>query len=269
MLVNKNRKTRILFVTFFFITLGFLFLTISSSSFNATDTPVPVIVVPGGGLTPTGSLPEYVVARMDAAVDMFMKLKHRKTDCGFGPCMITLSAGTPHIPPPRDANGFPLYESSVGAKYLLAKNVPFENIYEEKVSLDTVGNAYFLRTIHTDPRGWKNLVIITNSWHISRVRCIFDKIYGLASTPFSTLKRNKYNIQYIAVDALLPESVLNLRLDREAKSLQKFIEQTAPSWHTLQDVHQFMFQSHDAYSSKRFAGGFAAEKIDTELKESY
>ena len=81
------------------------------------------------------------MARMDRAIEIYEKLKTRPSRCGYGPCLATLSAGTPHVPPPRDSKNYPLYESSVGAKYLLKAGIPPTNIVEEKISLDTLGNV--------------------------------------------------------------------------------------------------------------------------------
>jgi uncharacterized SAM-binding protein YcdF (DUF218 family) len=82
-----------------------------------------------------------VVARMDKAIELYNLSKTKASSCGFGPCMVTLSAGTPHVPPPHDSKGFPLYESTVGAKYLIKAGIPTQNIFEEKLSLDTLGNV--------------------------------------------------------------------------------------------------------------------------------
>ena len=74
-------------------------------------------------------------------MELYNSYKTLPSDCGMGPCIITLSAGTPHVPPPKDARDFPLYEASEGARYLLASGVSPENVLEEKLSLDTLGNV--------------------------------------------------------------------------------------------------------------------------------
>lgn len=85
-----------------------------------------------------------VKARLDKAIELFHLSQFKTSYCGIGPCLVTLSAGTPHVPPPRDAKGFPLYEASMGAKYLLRAGIPAKNIFEEKLSLDTLGNVSYL-----------------------------------------------------------------------------------------------------------------------------
>ena len=85
---------------------------------------------------------------MDKSIELYEHSKSRPSSCGMGPCLITLSAGTTHAPPPRDAHGFPTYESSVGVQYLLQAGVPASNILEEKLSLDTLGNVRLCVTTH-------------------------------------------------------------------------------------------------------------------------
>ena len=57
---------------------------------------------------------------------------------------------------------------------------------EENWSLDTIANAFFLRTIHTDPAGWtrleevledvyRRLLVINNEFHMPRTEEIFKK----------------------------------------------------------------------------------------------
>jgi hypothetical protein len=86
-------------------------------------------------------LPLLVVARMEKAIELYEMSKTIPSPCGFGPCLVTLSAGTPHVPPPRDNKEFPLYEATIGAQYLLERGIPARNIFEEKLSLDTLGNV--------------------------------------------------------------------------------------------------------------------------------
>ena len=88
--------------------------------------------------------------------------------------IVALSAGTTHKPNPRDVLGFPVKECTSGAYALRSLGVASDHIYQEGVSLDTIGNAYFLRTIHTDPVRWRRLLIITSEFHMNRTRAIFD-----------------------------------------------------------------------------------------------
>lgn len=94
---------------------------------------ISVIVVPGGGLLEDGSLPPHSLKRVEKAVELYW--------ADPSSVIVTLSAGTTHKPNPRDQFSFPLYESSAALKYLVSKGIPTENILEEKLSLDTIGNV--------------------------------------------------------------------------------------------------------------------------------
>ena len=97
------------------------------------------VLIPGGGLTPSGELTPFVRARLDRA------LAH---SADF---YIALSAGTTHLPPPLDARGYPIPESIPAAQYLHERGVPRGRILIETSSYETIGNAFFTRTIHADP----------------------------------------------------------------------------------------------------------------------
>ncbi len=52
--------------------------------------------------------------------------------------------------------------------------MPAERIWAETASLDTIGNAYFARVIHTDPAGLRRLLVVNSAFHMPRTRMIFD-----------------------------------------------------------------------------------------------
>ncbi len=130
--------------------------------------------------------------------------------------------------------------------------------------------AYFLRTIHTDPNKWTDLIIITNNWHMDRVKAIFSTIFSLPRFySHDNVINEVYKLQFVAVDALITPEILQLRQEREKKSLLQFVDKTAPMFHTLQDVHNFLFLNHKAYSVERLSDGYVSERIDPELLKSY
>ena len=137
-----------------------------------TNKSLHIVVVPGGGLRSDGKLPDYTILRLQKALE----LCNYKTDAE---CMIaTLSFGTVHKAPPVDFRGFPISESVMAAKYLVDVGFPPERILEENISLDTVGNAYFLRAIHIQPMVessdflYIRLTVITNNWHMKRTQVV-------------------------------------------------------------------------------------------------
>jgi uncharacterized SAM-binding protein YcdF (DUF218 family) len=60
------------------------------------------------------------------------------------------------------ADGLPIWESTASAAYLQKRYGLIDNVYVETTSFDTIGNAFYARTTHTDIAGWKRLLIVTN-----------------------------------------------------------------------------------------------------------
>merc|ERR1711924_372437 len=120
------------------------------------------------------------------------------------------------------------------------------DIYEENWSLDTIANAYMLRTIHTDIAGWRRLVIVNNEFHMRRTQAIFDGVFGLEPLP----SFGGYELSYVEVpNEGLEGEVLASRQEREAKSLTGF-QKTISSIKSMHQMYTFLFSDHMAYASK-------------------
>jgi len=206
------------------------------------------IIVLGGGLDGRGGIPAWPRARLEKALELVESADF----------LITTSAGTTHKPHPLGTDGFPVYESAAAANFLISRGVPAEKILTETVSLDTIGNAYFVRAIHTDPRGWKNLALITSAFHLPRTRSIFEFIFSLQ--PASV----KYNFSFIeSSDAAADPEILRERIQREAESLAAW-EKTKAKIKSWAEFHQWLYTEHAAY-----ALGKQLKKVDGKVLESY
>lgn len=126
-----------------------------------------ILVLGGGRPTALEQPPVYVQRRCDDAADV---VRRRKEISKFGKVIpvLCLSAGTAHLPQLMGTNGRPIWESTSSAAYLQKHHGLSSNVYVETTSFDTIGNAFFARTSHTDVAGWRNLLIVTN-----KVRCSF------------------------------------------------------------------------------------------------
>ena len=161
---------------------------------------VDAIVVPGGGLTDKGDLPDWVRARVDRAVELQQQARY----------IITLSGNTVHKPPSLDAEGFPQYESVVAAKRLLEYGIAPERLLYETVSLDTIGNAYFTLLLHVLPLRLRSLHVITSAFHLPRTEAIFRWVFNLEDIPHNV------RLTFEAVEDIgIEESVLAARKERE------------------------------------------------------
>merc|ERR1719160_1401826 len=186
-------------------TLTFSFARGSSDARKKID----AIVVPGGGLTPEGNVTPWVEERLRKAQEIYESFPE-----GARPCIVTLSGGTTHKPfPVNPGNGFQVLEAEASARYLIkVLHLPPEDILEENFSLDTIGNAYFLRTVHTDVTGYRRLTVVTNDFHAPRTRAIFEKVFSLPPAP----PHSSYEVSFISVpNTGLPGEVIQQRSARE------------------------------------------------------
>lgn len=118
-------------VSVFMIVMAFLI----ARSFIYNNYSVPVILIPGGGLTNDGKVPNHVQLRLNKAFELYEKLKDRYC------IIITLSGGTTHKPNPLNDQGFPISEATASILKLIEMGIPSTNLYEELFSLDTIGNV--------------------------------------------------------------------------------------------------------------------------------
>jgi hypothetical protein len=160
------------------------------------------------------------------------------------PFIITLSAGNP-----RTRGGkSDMSEAWANAQYLIQLGVHANDVLEETISRDTVGNAYFLRTMHADVAGLRNLIVVTSRYHMPRTRVIFEKVFALG--PFPPGLEGGYRLWFEeALDTGIPQELLSKRDEREAASLEQFIR-ISSSWTSLNELHSFIYRGSGAFVGK-------------------
>lgn len=207
------------------------------------------ILIPGGGLKDDGSLHEWSKRRLDKGIEKFTGTEY----------LITLTRATTHKPPVLDRVGFPIDESVAAAKYLIKKGIPSKYILIENTSFDTIGNAYFARVVHCQPRNFKKLCVVSSKFHMPRTKVIFKWVFGL--TPLS----RRYVLEFIeSADEGMRSDVLEVRRKKEAESLKKLF-QTNKKIRTLSQFHAWIFTQHEAYS----AGLKSTTKLDRKTLSTY
>lgn len=72
----------------------------------------------------------------------------------------------------------PITESRANKEELMELGVPGKDILTEEDSLDTMGNAYYLKTKVRARYPFKKMLVVGADFHIKRVRFIFDKVFG-------------------------------------------------------------------------------------------
>ena len=218
------------------------------------------LVVPAGGQGADGP-PPHVAARLEQAVHMHFESGYPK------PYIITTAWGTPHKPCPHDAAGFERHEAADNARFLVERGVPPSHILEESVSLETVGNAFFARVMHTETRGLRRLAVINNNFHMPRTRAVFEHVFRVP--PREGDPSTTYELEFIAVEDRLAADVLEARLQKEASALPRFA--TGGPWQlatpTLRHMHEWLYQENTAYATKRLLE--VRKPLDPELVKSY
>jgi uncharacterized SAM-binding protein YcdF (DUF218 family) len=200
---------------------------------NNRDATYDAILVPGGGCKSAHELPPWVEARFDRVLQI-----HQKET------IIALSAGTVHKPPPLDSEGFPVFESRLGADYLIRKGVDPEFILCETASYDTIGNAFFSRVFHVEPRRFKRLLVINSDSHLPRTQAIFRWVYGLTSPGGP----GDYTLHFEAVpDRGMADELLRVRLAKEKSGLANVLR-LKERIRTWTDLHRWLFSEHGAYA---------------------
>jgi uncharacterized SAM-binding protein YcdF (DUF218 family) len=187
------------------------------------------VLIPGGGLTDSGELPRYVIARLDRALTHSAEY------------FIALSAGTPHRPQNLDAHGYPIYEAMRAAHYLRDHGIPERQILTETFSYDTIGNAFFTRLVHTEPRGLRKLHTVNSQFHMQRTEAIFRWVFGLSPS-------TGYELSFETVDnAGVSHAALDFREAKERAGLEQ-VRLLSQNISTLSQLHQWMYTEHGAYA---------------------
>jgi hypothetical protein len=192
------------------------------------------IVIIGGGFS-VDKLSTYSKDRCNLAIEYYNTFKNY-----YNLKFIVTCFGTCHHPNPIDKNNFTIFESTLQTEYLLEKGINENLIYKESIASDTIGNAFFVKLLLTDVRKWYNLIIITSKFHLDRTKEIFNFLYCKLD--------NNYNLEYLSSEDS-PNELLNLRIDKEYSSLENF-KQNMKNINSLEEFHEWLFQTHECYKSK-------------------
>ena len=176
--------------------------------------------------------------------------------------ILTLSAGTAHLPQALSSDGLPIWESTASAAYLIHElNVNPKDVYAETTSYDTISNAFFARLNFCDLVSWKKLLIITNEFHMDRTKLIFDWIFhaplsgnttASTTTTTSNKKEEPYKLYYYAVpDVGLSPSAIEARTQKEQKSANTVKNILSQKYTTIEDIFHFLTMEHSFYTASK------------------
>ncbi len=169
-----------------------------------------------------GSLSYQGEARVKKGIELFVK---RKT------LSLTMPGGYATI-------GVEKTNSESMKQYALKAGIEERFIYSEHLSLDTVGEAIFTKLGIVLPYKFKNIIAVSHRYHISRLRNIYEFVYGLG-----------FNIRYEEVKSDL-DNDLTL-LSKEYKSLTAFhktFEGVTPGNDV--EILERLFEFHPLYKGR-------------------
>jgi uncharacterized SAM-binding protein YcdF (DUF218 family) len=232
------------------------------------------VIIAGGGAPSSLDVPPlYVQKRADDAAKIVHKFQQISLGGGRKSLpILCLSAGTAHVPQLLSPDGLPIWESTSTAAYLAKEHQLNENVYVETTSYDTIGNAYFTRTSHTDINGWRNLLIITNEFHMTRTAAIFDWIFLKCSS--QAQRSDRYKLYYLSTPNVgLTLEAVEARRTREIESTQNVQENLSKQYTTLAKVWSFLNQEHSLYTTNSLidrSRGLVKDDIGSDLlRKSY
>lgn len=131
-----------------------------------------VLVLGGGVPSSLEEPPVHVKRRCDVAAAIVQR--HRDlSQASLSLPILTLSAGTAHLPQLLSNDGLPIWEATSSAAYLKNQHGLEDHVYVETTSYDTISNAFFARTTHTDVVGWRKLAVITNEVCLKEKKSVF------------------------------------------------------------------------------------------------
>ncbi|WP_372368301.1 YdcF family protein [Candidatus Uabimicrobium sp. HlEnr_7] len=122
------------------------------------DVKYEAIVVLGMALDEQDQLNQLAQARVILAVDYYHKYR----------CPVVVSGG----------GLTKKSEAQAMKEYLQILQVPQKDIFMEDESMETIGNAYFVKKNFIDNYKWKHIIVITSNFHIARAQQIFSNVIG-------------------------------------------------------------------------------------------
>lgn len=127
-----------------------------------------LIVVLGYELEKDWKLPVHVVPRLKKVVSLYKKGAAKKI----------VTCGKWSLNYDRQKTKPPITEARAISKELVKLGVSKKDIIREEHSIDTIGNAYFLKTKIGKIHPFKKILIACADFHLPRVKFIFEKVLG-------------------------------------------------------------------------------------------
>lgn len=206
-------------------------------TFSKTDG----VIILGGGITPQGYLSHESLERIATGIKIIQTNRAQ---------YLILSGNgywQKKISPSRT-------EANLMANIAVKNGISKKVIWIENKSLDTIGNAYFTKSLIEENNLGKSFIIITSDYHIKRTKWLFNKLFG-----------SKYKLIFKGVNSGLSLKKHRMKTLRDYKILkytqQLFIDNKIKS---DKSIKMFLISNHPFYTSSK-----KRKKILAKQKELY
>jgi uncharacterized SAM-binding protein YcdF (DUF218 family) len=190
------------------------------------------IIILSHELTPNRELNAESILRVDKGLELYHKglAKFIIMNGGPGPFTKITPMGKYVL------RGTHPVQSEVMRDYAISKKIPKNNILIEDYPSDTVGEAYFVKEDILVQKNWKNIVIVTSTYHMPRVKVIYQKILG----PL-------FNINFISLP--VPADNDKTLRDLEKSKIKLFLEQfNHVKSGDSEMIEKILYTKHEMYS---------------------
>ena len=127
-------------------------------------------------------------------------------------------------------------EARLMKEFLVSKGVDEDRIHLEEKSMDTISNAYYVKTEYFLPKEEKKGLIITSNYHLPRVKYIFEKMFG-----------DNYDLEFKGIQTKASKKLIK----RQQELLEKFKKLTEDMKDGNHEFFKDKFFNIDYYKEKR------------------
>jgi len=228
---------------------NFISAQTTSSYNNQTNIKTNHIFILAGGQICNGSVNSWVKKRLDLGLEIASQNETSMIYC--------IGGGTYHKPPILNIHKHVIHESRSCSNYLISKKFNSKRIKREWASYDTIANGFFSFLNFIIPLKLEECVVVTSVFHMKRSKEIFNF--------FCKLFKSDVKVRYVCSEDEMDQELLQIRKERERKSLDSFKNTIVSKINTVQEFMEWFYIEHNAYNNEQYV----IENTDCNVLKSY